>query len=271
MNGWHWFLASVVAVLLHGLLLLSFPTSAASTIDSGLADGEQGIDIGLGQLGSYQDQAETAVAETLKSNVKSLLEPIPIKEPAPALQSEPMPEIETVKEIAPPPEAVKVRKSEPASIQQKRVEVKPESVQKPENKLRPDTKEKATNAEVKAETASKAMIRSTGTQQQRRTGGKTGNASDFYAALKAWLNQHKEYPAELKKQKKQGVVVLEFSINKNGEVMTAIVQKSSGVPLMDQAALDMLAKANPVPPLPDSMNRDRVSLRMPIEYSLITD
>ena len=87
----------------------------------------------------------------------------------------------------------------------------------------------------------------------------------------AWLEQHKDYPAELKKQKQQGVVVLTFSINKNGEVLTAKIKKSSGFPILDQAALDMLAKADPVPAIPDSMNRDRLLLSIPIEYSLTTN
>ena len=87
----------------------------------------------------------------------------------------------------------------------------------------------------------------------------------------AWLNRYKDYPPEVKKRKQQGTVVLAFSINRAGEVLASRIRTSSGYPLLDRAALDMLARAAPLPPMPDSMPRERLHLAVPIEYSLITE
>ncbi len=98
------------------------------------------------------------------------------------------------------------------------------------------------------------------------------SASDpnsYLGQLVTWLNRHKDYPPQLKKKKQQGLVVLSCTINRGGEVLDSSVQQSSGYPLLDQAALDMLARASPLPPIPESMPRERLNLTVPIKYSLV--
>ena len=86
----------------------------------------------------------------------------------------------------------------------------------------------------------------------------------------AWLARHKAYPVQEKKAKHQGVVTLEFAIERSGRVLSARVKNGSGYPALDQAALDMVARASPVPAIPDALARERLSLAIPIEFSLIT-
>ncbi len=101
--------------------------------------------------------------------------------------------------------------------------------------------------------------------------GKKEDVKAYIAALMRQLNRHKTYPVELKKAKTEGRVVLLFTLDKSGRLLASAVKQSSGHPDLDRAALAMLARANPLPAIPDFMERDELALAIPVEYSLITD
>lgn len=126
--------------------------------------------------------------------------------------------------------------------------------------------------------ASNANATSTrGASSERAASGSRGSgrgdpaaARDYFRDLMAWLARHKAYPVAAKKAKHQGVVTLEFAIERSGRVLSARIKKGSGYPALDQAALDMVERANPVPAIPDKLARDHLRLAIPIEFSLIT-
>ncbi len=99
----------------------------------------------------------------------------------------------------------------------------------------------------------------------------TDDLRRYVAAVMRQLNRYKTYPRELKKAKVEGTVVLEFTIDADGRLLVSAVQRSSGHADLDRAAMDMLARANPLPAIPDALDRDELALAIPVEYSLITD
>ena len=94
--------------------------------------------------------------------------------------------------------------------------------------------------------------------------------NSYAGQLAAWLKRYKAYPPRLKKNKHQGLVVLRCTISRGGQVLDATVQHSSGSPSLDRAALDMLDQASPLPPMPESLPQERLTLAIPIEYSLVS-
>lgn len=95
------------------------------------------------------------------------------------------------------------------------------------------------------------------------------NAS-YFSQLNGWLNRHKRYPAAAKKAKQQGVVIVNFTIDRRGALLSSRIERSSGQALLDDAALALLQRAAPMPRIPDSMGLQTLTVSLPIDYSLIT-
>ena len=293
MKHLHWGFAFGVALGIHLVSAYAYLSWAPQQPPPrGAIDlGEGGVEIGLGRIGSYTDLTERPITPSVPDQpetnaTQQATEPesqnVEVK-PTPPVQ--PLPDMKPVEVPAPEQPVVPVEKQ---AVVDKQPPVEPsealprppepeqpmQTEPNPQEEVTPNLLAKAevsTRAEPSPNPRSAAAERATGKRQRRVLGGRIGNPKDYFSLLIAWLNQHKDYPPAVKKKKQQGTVVLAFSINRSGTVLTSRVQKSSGYPLLDQAALDMLARANPLPAMPDSMPRQRLRLAVPIEYSLVTE
>lgn len=91
----------------------------------------------------------------------------------------------------------------------------------------------------------------------------------YIKALMAALLQQRTYPAAARKAREQGVVHVRFTIDRDGQVLSSNVRRGAGV-LLDAAALEVLQRAAPLPPIPASMGKQSLTITVPIEYSLTT-
>lgn len=95
-----------------------------------------------------------------------------------------------------------------------------------------------------------------------------GPGDDYLERLRRWLNKYKHYPEEAQKQKQRGQLVVSFTILRDGTVKVPRIERSSGFPLLDEAALQMLRNASPVPPLPEKFRAPNVAVDLPVEFSI---
>ena len=94
--------------------------------------------------------------------------------------------------------------------------------------------------------------------------------ADYFALVSAHLNRRKSYPAAARKALQQGVVTVRFTVDRKGNVSGVSIKQGSGHQILDQVTLELLQRVSPLPPMPASLQRDEVTLSLPIEYALRT-
>jgi len=65
----------------------------------------------------------------------------------------------------------------------------------------------------------------------------------------------------------QAVVIIRFTIFKDGHLEDVRVEQSSGLAMLDRAAERAVYLSDPMPPLPNSYPRDQVGVHLRFEYS----
>jgi protein TonB len=88
--------------------------------------------------------------------------------------------------------------------------------------------------------------------------------SDYVRTLLGWLERYKEYPRAARMRRIEGQVVLELSIMADGQIAAVKVLTSSGNPTLDDAALQMVRRAAPVP----RPQGGPIHLAVPVVFSL---
>lgn len=90
----------------------------------------------------------------------------------------------------------------------------------------------------------------------------------YLARLLAQLNRFKHYPPAARAAHVEGVVMVHFVMARSGKLVSAEIARSSGRPALDREALALMDRAQPLPPMPDTMAGDVLDAVVPVEFSL---
>jgi periplasmic protein TonB len=82
------------------------------------------------------------------------------------------------------------------------------------------------------------------------------------------LNQFKRYPSEARTRHHEGRVIVAFTLDTDGHVVSSKIVKSSGSALLDQETLDLISRAQPYPIPPNGAGGQDLFLQVPIAYGL---
>lgn len=90
--------------------------------------------------------------------------------------------------------------------------------------------------------------------------------TSWEARLLAHLEKFRRYPAGAKARREQGVAYIRFRMDREGQLISAQLSRSSGSPRLDKAALATIRRAAPFPKPPTDYPGNRIELTAPIEF-----
>lgn len=96
-----------------------------------------------------------------------------------------------------------------------------------------------------------------------------GAVSDYYRRVENHLARFHAYPATLTGVRPTGVVRVGLIVQRDGRVMDAWIETSSGIVPLDEAALQTLKRAEPLPGLPATLP-GAIDLIVPLRYAAST-
>jgi TonB family protein len=91
---------------------------------------------------------------------------------------------------------------------------------------------------------------------------------NYLAEVRRLLERHKNYPWMARRQHREGVVVLKFTISRDGGIADHAVASSSGHDILDGAAQETLRKVGRFPPLPAILGRSQLTIQVPLTFRL---
>jgi protein TonB len=189
---------------------------------------------------------------------------------APAEESAPTPPVEEVKELQPLDDIPPL--PEPPLAQAPEVVLpKAEPVKEIEEKEEEKERQEATAASQAA--APPPIDAQEGLKPTAPEPGSSRKPSprelSWQKVLHLHLSKHKRYPGEARASRIQGVVKVAFTIDRQGNVTRSRIIEGSGSPLLDDAALEMLKRASPLPAPPDNPSSTAaLDLSLPIQFSI---
>jgi protein TonB len=95
-----------------------------------------------------------------------------------------------------------------------------------------------------------------------------GAVSGWRNALIQKLQQAKRYPEAARERDEQGVATVRFTMDRDGHILSVNLVHGSGSDTLDQEAVAMFRRAEPLPALPDGLGTNTLTLTVPITFSL---
>lgn len=80
------------------------------------------------------------------------------------------------------------------------------------------------------------------------------------------LNKVKRYPREAAMRRQQGVPYIRFIMDREGKVLSSRIERSSGFRPLDDEAVSLPKRAQPLPKPPAEVKGDTIELVVPVEF-----
>ena len=191
-------------------------------------------------------------------------------EPTPAVLAPAVPEIiepplvpEILPELAPAAQPDVILPPPPKPRERPPVPHRPEPVKLPEPVAQPQTAPAtptATAPEAKTPEPAPPSVAAAAVSEDA--------LAKFLRTVSIHLERLKHYPRDAAIRHEQGVVLLRFLLARDGKVLGAELERSSGHDLLDKEVLALIRRAEPLPPFPAELTQQQLQLVLPVPFSL---
>ncbi|CDG41160.1 MULTISPECIES: energy transducer TonB family protein [Asaia] len=90
--------------------------------------------------------------------------------------------------------------------------------------------------------------------------------ASWQGSLLARLERFKRYPAQAQAEHQEGTVMLRFTMDRKGHVLSASLVRPTGYAMLDDETLALVRRAEPLPAPPDTISGATLSLTVPVEF-----
>lgn len=185
--------------------------------------------------------------------------PVPVADPAPAeLPPTPLVQAEAVLPVPPPPPPRPQVKPKPRPIQRQVARPIERPVEPP--------------IEREAPRVAEAMPRPAPVQAAPAAARPPAPAStvspSWRSDLLSRLQRAKRYPELARAHGDQGIATVTFTMDRAGRVLAVTLVRSSNSALLDDEAVSLVRRAEPLPSLPPEMPGNSITLTVPISFAL---
>jgi protein TonB len=161
------------------------------------------------------------------------------------------------------PQSPNQKKEDAVTVQKKQAE-------------QPKAKEEKKKQEQTSPSTAAAPTRAGGNRTPQSQAGANGasqqngqaNTASYNAMVIAHLQRYRVYPEQARAAQITGVSTVRFTLGASGNVISVSLAGSSGAGVLDQAAIAMVRRASPFPPIPASLARGSMTFAAPVRFNL---
>lgn len=280
--------AGAVAVLLREPDMVMADSGPPPAIMIELAPEPEAVITDETEISTEQVDAEEVKTATSEPLPEPIPEPVeqPLPEPPPP-EPEPEPEVAELQPEVPPliepellpeplPEIDPIEQMVMAELENVEVPIpmlrppvpKPEIEKKKEPAPKKVAKKQATPPASQAARTAKAEVAQSTRNAAAATAsgaGRSVSPARWQSRLMSHLERRKRYPSAARSNREEGTVYVRFRIDDSGNVLSVSLSRSSGYPTLDNAVLDMVRAASPVPAPPVGVNK---TITAPVRFNL---
>lgn len=82
------------------------------------------------------------------------------------------------------------------------------------------------------------------------------------------LERLKNYPSDAQNNRQEGVATIKITINRQGNVLSSKLAKSSGYSTLDKEAVALAYRASPLPAVPESIKGNNITINVPVDFHM---